>query len=401
MEHFPRTYEAMLREHLETLRQMAFLCGPRQIGKTTICRSLTEIYLDWDNEDHRRLIIDGPAAVAEHCGLNSPMGNKVTITFDELHKYDQWKQFMKGFFDVYSDRANMLVSGSSKLDIYRHGGDSLMGRYFLYNMHPLSTAELANNPTQPPSNLIQPPAKLNYKDWQALLYHGGFPEPFVRRDTTFTHRWRKHRHYQLFKEDLPDVTDIEAIDKVEVLGKILLNKSGETLNFATLATSVAESENTCREWVETLSDLHYGFTIDPWVENVNYSMRREPKWYLCDWSSIKDPDKFAENLIACHLWKAAEEWTDLGLGDFSLHYVNDKDKRECDFLFSYDDTPWILVEAKANPSPMSPNLFHFQKILDVPYAFQVTVKAKYVEQDCFSITEPLEVPARTFLSQLF
>ena len=66
----PRLYGAVLERALREDRQMAFVAGPRQVGKTTTCRDLSDVYLDWDNEDHRALILSGPAAVAAHAGLN-------------------------------------------------------------------------------------------------------------------------------------------------------------------------------------------------------------------------------------------------------------------------------------------------------------------------------------------
>jgi uncharacterized protein len=62
-------------------------------------------------------------------------------TLDELHKYTKWKTLLKGFFDSYGDRVRLIITGSSRIDIFRRGGDSLMGRYFLYHMHPWSVAE--------------------------------------------------------------------------------------------------------------------------------------------------------------------------------------------------------------------------------------------------------------------
>ena len=64
------------------------------------------------------------------------------IVFDELHKYNRWKLFLKGFFDTYEDRCRVVLAGSTRLDVYQRGGDSLMGRYFPYRMHPLSVGEL-------------------------------------------------------------------------------------------------------------------------------------------------------------------------------------------------------------------------------------------------------------------
>jgi len=149
-----RIYDSLLSEHLSSQRQMAFVSGPRQVGKTTTCRSLADHYLNWDNTDDRALIVKGPAAIAEKIGLDVLRRTKLVVLFDELHKYGRWKQFLKGFFDTYSDDVSILVTGSSRMDVYRRGGDSLMGRYFLYNMHPFTVIQLFGIMVGIPSHLL-------------------------------------------------------------------------------------------------------------------------------------------------------------------------------------------------------------------------------------------------------
>ena len=95
-----RRYEALLKDHFKNDRQMAFVTGPRQVGKTTTCTSFRadHHYFNWDNENDARLFLEGPAAVAEKIGLSQ---NR-TIIFDELHKFPHWRNFLKGFYDSYA-----------------------------------------------------------------------------------------------------------------------------------------------------------------------------------------------------------------------------------------------------------------------------------------------------------
>jgi hypothetical protein len=105
--------------------------------------------------------------------------------------------------------------------------------------------------------------------------------------------------------------------------------------------------------------------------------------------------------VACHLLKAVEGWTDLGLGVFELGYLRDKDKREVDFVVARDGEPWFLVEVKRGETALSPSLRFFRDQLGAPFAFQVALDAEYVDRDCFARPAgPLIVPARTLLSQL-
>jgi hypothetical protein len=129
-------------------------------------------------------------------------------------------------------------------------------------------------------------------------------------------------------------------------------------------------------------------------------LRKEPKWFLRDWAGIGDAGDRAETLVACHLLKAVEGWTDLGFGDFELRYLRDKAKREVDFLVVHDRKPWFLVEVKASDTGLSPALAHFQGQTRAAHAFQVVLNLPFESVDCFSTSRPVVVPARTFLSQL-
>ncbi len=186
-----RIYEAVLREHLRENRQMAFLSGPRQCGKTTLTKALSDSYFTWDDLATRRLVAGDAAGLATAAGLDIARNRPTVIALDEIHKFVRWKSFIKGFFDLYEDKTRLVVTGSARLDIYKRGGDSLMGRYFLYHMHPFSVAEIVRPELE--IKEIHSPRPIPDAEWDAIWSHGGFPEPFVRRDRRFTLRWRKLR----------------------------------------------------------------------------------------------------------------------------------------------------------------------------------------------------------------
>jgi uncharacterized protein len=336
--------------------------------------------------------------VAAHAGLDRLLEKPVKIVFDELHKYRRWKQFLKGFFDTYEADVRIMVTGSSLLDAYRKGGDSLMGRYFLCRMHPLSIGELCR--PVPSDCVINAPAQIAEADWQALWEHGGHPEPFRKRSSRFSLRWRELRMHQLLREDIRDMTAIQDLDQLAVMARLLSERSSEQLIYASLAKQVRVSGNTVRSWIGTLCSLHYRFSVRPWHQNISKALRKEPKWFLRDWSGITDRGKRTETFCACHLLKAVEGWTDLGLGVFELRYIRDTQKREVDFVVIRDGSPWFLVEAKQGDSGPSPQLAYFQKQTGAEHAFQVSLGADYVDANCFRGKIPVVVPARTFFSQL-
>lgn len=397
----PRIYDQVLSEHLFRYRQMALVTGPRQVGKTTTCRGLADEYSNWDNVDDREVILAGPAALIDHFKLDRLSESRPTLLFDELHKFPRWKQFLKGLYDSHSDLARIMVTGSSRMDVYRRGGDSLMGRYFPYRMHPFSLAETVAVEIPDEQRIVRPPQRPDPVEFSALWEFGGYPEPFLKRDRRFSRRWQALRLEQLAREDIRDFTQIQQLDQLESLVRVLANRSSEQLVYGNLATQIRVSVDTARRWVEVLRNLHLGFLVRPWFKNVSRSLRKEPKWYLRDWSSIQDPGARSKTFVACHLLKAVEGWTDLGWGNFELGYLRDKEKRGVDFIVVRDGTPWFLVEVKHADSSIGANLGYFQRTLNVPFAFQVTIDAEYVDADCFERPGgPMVVPARTFLSQL-
>jgi predicted AAA+ superfamily ATPase len=399
-----RLYTSAIAYHLKKYRQMAYIAGPRQVGKTTTSKMIAKTYpisyyLNWDNAEQRQLIMKGAHALAAHCGFDQLSSEKTLVVLDEIHKYRQWKLFLKGYFDLYEDQSRTVVTGSTKLDVYRRGGDSLMGRYFLYRMHPLSIAELLSTDLRQ-QEIIQP-KKISSEKIQRLLTFGGFPEPYKQADVHFSNQWQRLRRQQLLKEDIRELSQIQDLAELEALMDILQADASQQVNVATIANQLNVAQTTVTRWINTLQAFYFCYTIKPWFKNVRRSIRKMPKLYLWDWSIIQDAGQKYENFIASHLLKAVHYWTDTGFGTYDLFYLRDKEKREVDFLVIKNQQPWFLVEVKKSKQDrISESLSYYQKELNVPHAFQVVMDMDYIDKDCFSYHQPVIVPASTFLSQL-
>jgi uncharacterized protein len=399
-----RVYEFLLEDHLSKYRQMAFLSGPRQVGKTTTTIEATHdeknhFYFNWDNDDHRKLIIEGPLAISNFVNLNIAHKNLPIIVFDEIHKYRNFKRFLKGFFDSYEKKCKIIVTKSARLDIYKRGGDSLMGRYFLYHIHPLSIREIID--PKLPSKEIQKPKEIDHKEYECLLKYGGFPEPFVSRSDSFFNRWKKLRFEQLFKEDIRDLTKIQELSQIQMLAEIIQEEASHSLNYSILASKIQVSSPTLNRWIQILKNLYFCFTIQPYSKNLSRSIIKEPKIYLWNYALIDDIGSKYENFTASHLYKAVQFWNDIGFGSYNLYYLRDKEKREVDFLVTQNNKPWFLVESKASSNHgISKHLYYYKEKLNVPHAFQLSFDLPYVDKDVFEYKDPIIVPAKTFFSQL-
>ncbi|MBS1127167.1 MAG: ATPase, family, partial [Nitrospirae bacterium] len=106
---------------------MIFLAGPRQSGKTTLAKLIAEaftnsLYFNWDIPQHRSGFLENPHffEMIKRKDKSTPL-----IILDEIHKYKNWKNYLKGVYDRFHESYKFLVSGSGRLDIYQKGGDSL------------------------------------------------------------------------------------------------------------------------------------------------------------------------------------------------------------------------------------------------------------------------------------
>jgi hypothetical protein len=358
-------------------RKMAFIAGPRQVGKTTLVRHLlersssSENYFNWDVESHRKAILRNPEGFWTPARAARPR-----IALDEIHKYPRWKRFLKGLFDAAGARTDILVTGSGRLDVYQRGGDSLLGRYGLYRLHPFTLGEMTapNRSARTPEELWrldepQQGAEQALVQMEALT---GFPEPLFSGSESRLRRWRRARHHLVLREDLRDLTRIRDIGLVETLAALLPERVGSPLSLNALSEDLAVAFGSVKNWVEALGRLYYLFELRPYAGRMARALRREAKVYLFDFSEIEDPGARFENLVALHLLKLRDAWNDRGLGDYELHYVRDKEKREVDFLLTKSRRPYLLLETKLSAREISPSLLYFKERLKPAYAVQLS-----------------------------
>lgn len=349
--------------------KMLFLAGPRQVGKTTLARAALAaeaaagIYLDWDVPADRRRMLSAADLLEE---VRRPKARPLVI-FDELHKMRRFKGWLKGFYDANRDHCRVWVTGSGRLDLYQSGGDSLVGRYFLYHLHPLSVSELAgaDRALRGPERAwraFAEDARLSRTaagGFQSLLRFGGFPEPHLRQNASFHRRWVLARRQRVTHEDIRDLTRIEDLDRLEMLVELLNPRIGAPLSINSLREDVGVAFETVRGWLGALQRVYYVYAVAPYSERIQRSLQRASKYYYWDWSEANEPGARFENLVMSHLKKACDAWTDFGHGRFQLWYLRDREKREVDALITKDRKPWCLVEAKRSDADLSPHLLRF------------------------------------------
>lgn len=146
-----------------------------------------------------------------------------------------------------------------------------------------------------------------------------------------------------------------------------------------------------QSWITLLESVYYSYRIKPYSKNIQRSLKKEPKVYLYNWAAVEDPAARFENLVAGHLLKSCHYWTDSAYGEFELHYLRDKEKRELDFLVTKNNSPYLFVEVKSNSNIIQPSTHYFYKHLKPKFAFQVVRTKKVHNKRLGALKEPIQI----------
>lgn len=361
-------------EQLSGEKHMILLCGPRQSGKTTLGKMIADgftnsLYFNWDAPHNKAQLIENPYFFED-----IPRRDKSLplVLLDEIHKYRQWKNYLKGIYDTFHESYLFLAMGSGRMDIYQKGGDSLAGRYFQFRLWPLTVAELAGR-RESFTRFIKNPlavATENTKKletiWRRLESFSGFPEPYLAAKPATYRRWSNAYSARLIREDIRDLTGVRSVDDIEILYSLLPSKIGSPLSINSLSRDLAVAYNTVKNWIGVLQRFYMLFSIPTWTSKIARAIRKETKVYLLNYSLIDDPAPRFENMVALELLRAVSNWNDLGYGSFSLHFIRSREKREVDFLIADGRKPVLLVETKLSEKKASADLMRFQQHLAVP-----------------------------------
>ncbi|MDR3625177.1 MAG: ATP-binding protein [Chlamydiales bacterium] len=358
-------------------KKMVLLAGPRQAGKTTLAKSIAKefsssLYLSFDRLADRKIIQE-----------ESWLPSVELLILDEIHKMNDWKNYLKGVFDTKPSHQKILVTGSARLEIFNQVGDSLAGRFFLHRLMPLSPAECEK---------MNVPYSVDH-----FLERGAFPEPFFAKSLIDANRWRLQYTDSLLRQDVLDFENIHNIKAIQLVFELLRERVGSPVSYSSIAEDAHISSTTVKKYIQILEALYIIFLVTPFSNNIARSLLKEPKIYFFDTGLVKkDPRAHFENFIAGCLLKHVFGKIDYLAESYSLQYLQTKDKHEVDFALIKDKEVEKIIEVKQSDPTPTAGLRYFHEKYDLP-ALQVLKNLK---------REKLEgsievVEARNFLKSLF
>ena len=354
-------------------RKMVFVGGPRQVGKTTLAKAILADhypdgrYLNWDFDEDRQDILK------KRWRTDNPL-----LIFDELHKFPKWKGWIKGIYDVSHHLHTFLITGSARLDVYRRGGDSLLGRYHYWRLHPFTLDEI--------------PKGISPKDaFERLMTLGGFPEPFLENDERMARRWRRERFDRVLRED---VRDLEPVRDIQLLGlflDLLRHRVGGLIAVSNLAKDLEISPKTAKAWLETLERMYLVFSVRPYTKSLPRAVRKPPKVYFFDNGDVLgDEGARFENLVATSLLKRLHYLEDGQGYRYELRYIRDKEGREVDFVIVKEGELEELIEVKYADDSIARSLSYYAERLSPKKATQIVSQMKRpYDKGKIRVTDPI------------
>lgn len=335
----------------DLFEKYVFLAGPRQSGKTTLSQHLCLPeecqYLNYDLAEDRQIILQGE------------WNRKARLViFDEFHKYPTWKNFLKGYYDTEGLPPSILVTGSAKMNVFRKGNDSMVGRYYYHRLLPLSVKELESEMHA-------------YEAVRHILKFGNFPEPCLKASQRASKRWQKQYLERVVREDVVDLSNLRQLTKIQLLIDILRQRVGSNISYASIAKDLEVAPQTVKDWVDLLEQLYIVFRVTPYHKNIARSLLKEPKIYFFDCTLAFDENAHLENLVAVSLLKHLWFLEDTQGVTTSLHYLRTKDGKEIDFLTLIDRKVHHVLEVKNSKEQFNSSFHYFFKYLQPEGSYQI------------------------------
>ena len=325
--------------------KMVFLGGPRQVGKTTLAKSFllseSSSYLNYDSVVDKKRILSGDISPDTHF-----------VVYDEVHKFARWRNLIKGIYDTHKDHLKLIITGSARLDLYRKGGDSLLGRYEYYRLHPFSILE----------------SDCSVQD---LMKFSGFPEPLFAGSERIWRKWQNERIQKIIHEDIQSLENIREISMLDLLIENLPHRVGSPLSLKSIREDLEVSHDAVKSWLDIFDRMYLTFRVSPFGNPKIRAVKKEQKIYFYDWSFCVNAGSLFENLVASHLLKYCHYIEDSEGFKMELQFIRDTDKREIDFVVIKDRKPIFAVECKTGDKGLSPHISYFQQRTSIPKFYQV------------------------------
>jgi len=255
----PRTLAKVLK-NLAAQYPVVTVTGPRQSGKTTLCRTTfpKKAYLNLENPDVRAFARDDPRAF-----LNSHSGGAI---LDEIQRAPQLVSYLQQMVDEDQSAGRFILTGSQQFEVMTSISQSLAGRTALLKLLPLSIEELTG------AGISLPTDRLLLTGFYPRIYDAGLDPTQALGDYVQTY----------VERDIRQLVAVKDLALFEKFVRICAGRVGQLLNLQSLGNDVGISHSTARNWLTLLEASFVVFLLQPWHTNLSKRQIKSPKLYFYD-----------------------------------------------------------------------------------------------------------------------
>lgn len=313
--------------------------GARQVGKTTLCRSLNYIvekvlYLDLERPSDLLKLTDSEFFLTSN--------DDKTVILDEIHHKPELFPLLRSLIDEKRTPGRFLILGSASPQLLRQSSESLAGRIAYLRLYPL--------------NLLEVEGSVN---WQELWFKGGFPEPLFKTSENLTRLWYENFLINYVQKDLPAFGLGAEPNLIYRMLQITASSNASMLNYSMISKSMGVSMPTVKSYFGFLENSFLVFTLQPWFDNIKKRLIKSPKLYFEDTGvlhhllRIKNFDSLLGNIAAGLSWEnfVINQLRYLLLSTDQLYFYRTHDGAEIDLLVRRNNDWLFGAEIKLTNAP--------------------------------------------------
>jgi len=327
---------------LEDIKQFPVvgIIGPRQVGKTTLARIIMNkleqrtIYLDLELQEDIAKLENAEIYFEDH--------KDECVILDEIQTMPELFPILRGMIDKYRRPGRFVILGSASPSLIRKSSDSLAGRISYIRLSPLNLMELGNK------------WELR-KHW----FFGGFPEPYLSKDDSFSRKWIRSFVQSYTDRDLPLLGLPSSPSVTRRFLTMLANYQGGIWNASNFAKSMGLSYPTLNRYLNLLKEAFLVTRLQPFSHNIKKRLVKSPKVYIRDsgilhlLASISDFEQLQGNVLIGNSWEGyvLEQIRQLLSPDIDLYFYRTHNGAECDLVLVKGFTPVSAIEIKYTVAP--------------------------------------------------
>ncbi len=236
------------------------LTGPRQSGKTTLCRELFagKRYVTLEDPDTRRFAQEDPRGFLR--------GIETGAIIDEIQRAPQLPSYLQSLVDEDPSPGRFILTGSQQFELMSHVSQSLAGRTAMLRLLPFSLAEIAK---------IHPVPEL-----PAALLTGFYPRI---HDRNLDPSQALGDYFATYVErDLRQLAAVHDLQRFERFVRLCAGRIGQLVNLTSLGNDAGVSHATARAWLDLLQTSYIVHVMPPWFTNTSKRLVKSPKLYFHD-----------------------------------------------------------------------------------------------------------------------